>query len=94
MRKAYNALMDLRQRRLAYETVLDRYSDRLPDAKRLSDIVHRKLAREALWAAARAYGPGRTEQTTLARRLLGAGANEEEQELTNSQLSPSTAGRR
>jgi glycosyltransferase involved in cell wall biosynthesis len=81
MRKAYSALMDLRERRLVYETVLDRYSERLPDAKGLSDIVHRNLGREALWAAGRAYGPGRVRQAGLARRLLGAGANEEEQEV-------------
>ena len=44
MRKAVSALMDLRQRRLVFEMVLDRYGERLPDAKRLSDLVHRQLA--------------------------------------------------
>lgn len=63
MRKAYNALMDLRQRRLVYETVLDRYPAQLPDAQHLSEIVHRKLGREALWAAGRVYDRGGAQQT-------------------------------
>ena len=37
----------------------------LPDATRLSDLVHRKLAWEALLAAARAYDRGRTRQTPV-----------------------------
>ena len=44
---------------------LDLHRDRLSDAQRLSGIVHRRLAREALWAAARAYDQGRTEQSPL-----------------------------
>ena len=55
MRKAFSALMDLRERRSVFEMVLDRYGERLPDAKRMSDLVHRALAREALWAAGREY---------------------------------------
>jgi glycosyltransferase involved in cell wall biosynthesis len=62
MRKAYGALRDLRERRLVFQTVLDRDGDRLPDAKGLSSMVHRKLGREALWAAGRAYEQGHTEQ--------------------------------
>jgi hypothetical protein len=62
MRKAYSALLDLRERRLVYETVLDRYGARLPDTNGLSDIVHRKLSQQALWAAGRAYGRQRTQQ--------------------------------
>jgi glycosyltransferase involved in cell wall biosynthesis len=62
MRNAYSALMDLRERRAVFETVLDRYGERLPDAKGLSNVVHRKLGREALWTAGRAYGPERTQQ--------------------------------
>jgi glycosyltransferase involved in cell wall biosynthesis len=56
MRKGYSRLMDLRERRAVYETVLDGYGETLPDAKGLSDIVGRQLAREALWDAGRAYG--------------------------------------
>jgi glycosyltransferase involved in cell wall biosynthesis len=58
-------LVDLRQRRLAYEVLLERCADRLPDAAHLSDTVHRKLAQEALWLAARAYDRGRTGQTPV-----------------------------
>jgi glycosyltransferase involved in cell wall biosynthesis len=78
MSKTVSALIDLRQRRSIFEVVLDRYGQRLPDVKRLSDIVHRQLGHEALWAAGRVYDRGRMRQTELARRFLGAGAKEEE----------------
>jgi hypothetical protein len=58
-------LVDLGQRRLAYEAVLERCGGQLPDPGRLADIVHRKLARDALWSAARAYDRGRTKQTPV-----------------------------
>jgi hypothetical protein len=58
-------LVDLRQRRLAYETVLERCADRLPDATRLSALVHRRLSWEALWSAARAYDRGRVGQVPV-----------------------------
>ena len=80
MSKTVSTLMDLRQRRSVFETVLDRYGERLPDAGRLSDIVHRQLGREALWAAGRVYDRGRIRQTELGRRFLGAGAAAEEEE--------------
>jgi glycosyltransferase involved in cell wall biosynthesis len=79
MRKAYGVLRDLRERRLVFETVLDRDGERLPDTKRLSDIVHRALGREALWAAGRVYDRGRIRRTELGRRFLGAGAGSEEE---------------
>jgi glycosyltransferase involved in cell wall biosynthesis len=69
MRTAFNALMDLRERRLAFQTVLDHYGERMPDAKRMSSLVHRALAREALWAAGREYhreGPGQAASELLA----------------------------
>lgn len=56
MRKGYSRLADLRERRAVYETVLDAYGDRLPDAAGLSEAVRRQLAREALWESGRAYG--------------------------------------
>ena len=62
MTRSRTELVDLRQRRLAYEAVLERCGDRLQDSARLSDILHRKLWWEALWSAARAYDRGRTEQ--------------------------------
>ena len=65
MNKSWTALVDMGQRRMAYEAVLERCGDRLPDAKQLSEIVRRRLAREALWSAARAYDRGRTEETPV-----------------------------
>jgi glycosyltransferase involved in cell wall biosynthesis len=65
MRNSFTGLADLRQRRLAWEVALDRCGDKLPDAHRLSAIVHRKLGRAALWAAARAYDEGHTEQASV-----------------------------
>ena len=62
MRTSFNALMDLRQKRLAFEVVLDRYRGKMSDARRLSDLMHRKLAQEALRAASRAYDLGQAEQ--------------------------------
>jgi hypothetical protein len=62
MRKAYGALLDLRERRLAFETVLDDYGKSLPDAKGLSSSVRRRLGQQALWAAGRAYDRGGTER--------------------------------
>ena len=38
MRKAYDALMDLRERRLVFETVLEGYGERWSEAPRLSEI--------------------------------------------------------
>jgi glycosyltransferase involved in cell wall biosynthesis len=72
MRKGYNALADLRERRSVFEMVLDRDGDRLPGALGLSDTVHDKLAREALWAAGRAYGWGRTDQAYVDELLAFA----------------------
>ncbi len=77
MSSGVSVLMDLRQRRSVFEVVLDRYGESLPDPKRLSDIVHRQLGREALWAAGRVYDRGRLRRTELARRFLGAWANED-----------------
>ena len=53
-------LDDLRQRRIAFESVLAKCGDRLPQAAHLSDLVHTKLARFALRRAYRAYDRGRT----------------------------------
>ena len=81
MSASVSALMDLRQRRSVFEFVLERYGDKLPDTRRLSDNVHRQLSREALWAAARAYDREPLRQSELARRLLGMQANDEEQDV-------------
>jgi glycosyltransferase involved in cell wall biosynthesis len=65
MSTSYDVLMGLVQRRLAFETVLERYAGLLPDEQRLSDLVHRQLAWEALLAAARSYERGRSKETPL-----------------------------
>ena len=68
MRKGFTTAMDLRERRLAFQTVLDRCGERLPDAKRMSRLMHRAMAREALWAAGREYhreGPGQASVDEL-----------------------------
>lgn len=65
MYTSYTELMDLRQRRLAFEAVLDRYGERLPDASRLSDLMYRRLSRQALRAAARTPDGGRTQRAQV-----------------------------
>jgi len=81
MSKAVSALGDLRQRRAVFEVVLERYRERLQDTDRLSDSVHRRLSREALWAAGRVYDRGRLRRSDTARRLMGAGVEEAEQDI-------------
>lgn len=54
-------LDELRQLRAAYETVLERCGDLLPHRHRLDALVRRRLARQALRRAARAYDRGRTD---------------------------------
>jgi glycosyltransferase involved in cell wall biosynthesis len=61
MSTAYGPLLTLRQYRLAFESALSRCREQLPDAAQLSALVHRRLAEEALVAAARAYDHGRTD---------------------------------
>ena len=65
MSTSYDPLTTLRQYRLAYEAILDYCSERMPDAPRLYGLIHRKLAWEALVAAARAYDGGRTRETPV-----------------------------
>jgi glycosyltransferase involved in cell wall biosynthesis len=72
MRKAYSALLDLRERRLVFEIVLDQYGKRLPDAKGLSSTVRRRLGEQALWAAGRAYDRGGTEQREVGELMAFA----------------------
>ncbi len=81
MSSAVSALMDLVQRRSVFEVVLERYRARLEEPGHLSDLVHRQLGREALWAAARVHDRGAFRRGELGRRLLGAGPGEEEQDV-------------
>ncbi len=61
-----NGLVAAKGRRAAYEGVLKRYGDVLPNSAGLSEIVHRKLAFEALWTATRAYDRRRTDTVPVA----------------------------
>ena len=72
MTKARTRLVDLSQRRLAHEAILERCADKLPEAARLSDAMRRRLCREALWSAARAYDRGCTGQTPVAELIAFA----------------------
>ncbi|MET9950080.1 glycosyltransferase [Streptomyces sp. NPDC006339] len=54
-------LDDIRQRRAAFDAVLTKCADRLPQADRLAALVHTRLARHALRRAYRAYDRGRTD---------------------------------
>ena len=65
MTRSRTPLVDLRQRLLAFENLLENYADVLPDPGSLADSVHRRLAWEALWSAARAYDRGRTGLTPV-----------------------------
>jgi glycosyltransferase involved in cell wall biosynthesis len=65
MSSSAGKLDDLRQRRLAYEAVLERCADALTAPRQWSDTVHRRLAWEALWSAVRAYDRNRVAQTPV-----------------------------
>jgi hypothetical protein len=58
-------LDDLRQRRAAYDAVLDRCAERLPGAGGLALLAHTRLARYALRRAYRAYDRGRTAEVPV-----------------------------
>jgi hypothetical protein len=58
-------LFILYEYRRAFESALDSCRDGLPDQQRLSDLIHRKLASDALLAAARAYDRGRSSETPV-----------------------------
>lgn len=60
MRKQYNtAIVDITQRKAAFDAVFDGHGSRLPDGERLRALAHRTLAREALWTARRGRDRGR-----------------------------------
>lgn len=62
---AYTPLLTLQQYAEMYESALERVADRVPDTERLSALVRRKLAWEALLTAARAYERGEVTQTPV-----------------------------
>lgn len=65
MRGTFNALMDLRQKRLAFETTLDRYGDRLSDPQGLRDGVNRRISHQALAVATRSLDLGTADQDVV-----------------------------
>lgn len=81
MSGSVSALMDLVQRRSVFEVVLERYGESIPDAGRLSGLVHRKLAQEALWAAGRVYGRGPIRRSGPGAKLMGTVPGEEEKDV-------------
>ena len=56
-----DSLVAQQERRAAFEGFLTRCGEVLPDSAGLSEMVHRELAKEALWVAARAYDRRRTD---------------------------------
>ena len=54
-------MVDLRERRAAFDTFFETCAPRLDDPERLRDSVGRALARQALWRASRAFDTGRVE---------------------------------
>lgn len=72
MSKSVSPLADLKQRRGVFLTALEQYPERMSDPQRLSDVVHRQLAREALWAAGRSDERLALSRSRFGRRVLGA----------------------
>ena len=54
-------LVDLQQRKAAYDALFDRYGSRIPNGERLRLRADRQMAKEALWGACRAYERGRMD---------------------------------
>jgi glycosyltransferase involved in cell wall biosynthesis len=59
-------IVDLQQRKAAYDAVFDAYSERIPHASRLRSRADRMIAKEALWRACRAYERRRIDSTPIA----------------------------
>jgi glycosyltransferase involved in cell wall biosynthesis len=66
-------LDDLRQRLVAFDSVLTKCADQLPQAERLAGAVHTRLARFALRRAYRAYDRGRTDVVPVDELVAFAG---------------------
>jgi hypothetical protein len=65
MTKDRVAYLDLVQRKAAFDMLFDEYGDRIPNAARLRRRAGRKMAKEALWRACRAYERRRMEITPI-----------------------------
>jgi glycosyltransferase involved in cell wall biosynthesis len=70
MSNSRDTLTNLQQRRMAYEVFLEHCGDLLPAPDRLSSMVHRRLAAEALVTAGRAYDRRRTDRVPVSE-LVG-----------------------
>jgi GT2 family glycosyltransferase len=60
------SIIDLQQRRAAYQAIFETYGHLIPDRHALLRHANRKIAREALWRACSAYHRRRLVQTPLA----------------------------
>lgn len=58
-------LVDLRQRKAAYDALFEGYAGVIPNARRLAARADRRMAKEALWRACRAYERRRTDTTPI-----------------------------
>jgi glycosyltransferase involved in cell wall biosynthesis len=58
-------LIDLQQRKAAYDAVFAAYGELIPDAVRLHQEANRKMAKEALWRACSAYHRRRLDNTPV-----------------------------
>lgn len=61
LRSQEGPMVDLRERRAAFDSFFEACAPRLDDAERLRDSVGRALARQALWRASRAFDTGRVQ---------------------------------
>jgi glycosyltransferase involved in cell wall biosynthesis len=57
-----NLVVDLRQRQLAFDALLETCGERLANPDHLYRAAHRKLSREAIWHASRGYDRGKTDR--------------------------------
>ena len=58
-------ILDLQQRKAAYDALFAAYGNSIPEAKELLRQVNRKLAKEALWRACSAYHRRRLNDTPV-----------------------------
>ena len=59
-------IVDLRQRKAAYDALFDAYADQIPHAGRLATLANREMAKQALWQTCRAYERRRMDSTPTA----------------------------
>ena len=62
-------IIDLRQRKAAYDAIFSTHRQLIPDASRLQREANRKMAKEALWRACSAYHRGRMNTTPVAELI-------------------------